>query len=79
MIKLDHLVELTKEVESQDPIDWGMLNIDENSATRLIAMNVMEMFPPRAEDDERDIILLVTVTKLIIENFVLNLKLHGTR
>ena len=79
MIKLDHLVELAKEVESEDPIDWGMLNINENEAIKLVALSVLEMFPPRAEDDDRHVIMMVTLTKLIVENFVLNLKLHGIR
>jgi hypothetical protein len=79
VIKLEHLIELVKDVESQDPIDWGMLNIDEKSALKLVALDVMEMFPPREEDDERHLILMVTVTKLILENFCLNLKLHGKR
>lgn len=79
MIKLKHLIELVKEIESQDPIDWGMLNIDENSAIKLVALNVMEMLPPRGEDDERHLILMVTVAKLILENFCLNLKLHGRK
>lgn len=71
------LVELVKEVESYDSIDWGMLNIDEDGALKLIAMDVLEMFPNTDVTNQREVILLVTVTKLILENFVLNLKLHG--
>lgn len=77
MISVDELIELVQEVESQDSIDWGMLNIDEGEALRLIAMDVIEMFPDIDINNKREVIMLVTVTKLILENFVLNLKIHG--
>lgn len=77
MISVDELIELVQEVESQDSIDWGMLNIDEGEALRLIAMDVIGMFPDIDINNKREVIMLVTVTKLILENFVLNLKIHG--
>lgn len=77
MITLEQLIELTNEVESEDPIDWGMLNINEDEALRLIAMDVLEMFPDVDPNNKLEVIMLVTVTKLILENFVLNLKIHG--
>ena len=76
---LDELIELTKEVESQDPIDWGMLNISEDEALRLIALDVMEMFQSYQVASEKEVVMLVTITKLILENFVLNLQLHNKR
>lgn len=77
MISVNDLIALVQEVESQDSIDWGMLNIDEGEALRLIAMDVIEMFPDIDVNNKREVIMLVTVTKLILENFVLNLKIHG--
>ena len=76
---IDELVELAKEVESEDPIDWGMLNIDENEAVKLIAMDVLDMFKGYETCSERESIMLVTITKLILENFVLQLKIHGNQ
>lgn len=76
MISLNELIQLTKEVDAEDPIDWGMLNIDENEAIRLIAMDVLEMFHEWSLSDEKEIVMLVTITKLILENFCLNIKLH---
>jgi len=35
--EIKHLVELAKEVEMGDPIDWGMLNISEDQAYALMA------------------------------------------
>lgn len=71
MITVDDLVELAKEVEVTDPIDWGMLNINEDDAYRLIALSVIEQFSLNSSQTT----LLATITKLVVENFVLNLKL----
>lgn len=76
---LQELIELVKEVENQDSIDWGMLNIDENEAIKLIAMDVLDMFKGYETCSEREAIMLVTITKLILENFVLQLKIHGNQ
>ena len=78
-ISVEELISLAKEVEAQDPIDWGMLNIDENEAVKLIAMDVLDMFKGYETCSERESIMLVTITKLILENFVLQLKLHGNQ
>ena len=67
-ISIELLSELAQESEISDPIDWGMLNIDEQDAYRLIAMHVSEM-----EDDI--VVLKASLTKLMVENFVLNMKL----
>lgn len=75
MIALDQLIQLVEEIDAEDPIDWGMLNISEQEATKLIALDVLDMFKDTNEDT-RDQIMLATVTKLILENFVLNLKLQ---
>jgi hypothetical protein len=72
MISVDQLVELAKEVENADPIDWGMLAIDEDNAYRLIASQVIEIY-----NTNDQVTMLASITKLIVENFVLNLKLQG--
>ena len=66
------LVELAKECETVDPIDWSELNITEDQAYAMMAAHVLEM-----EDDRltRDAILV----KMLVENFVLNLKLLGKK
>jgi hypothetical protein len=71
MISVEHLVELAKEAESEDPIDWGMLAISEDDAYRLIASHVIELY-----NTNDQLTMLASITKLIVENFVLNLKLH---
>lgn len=70
MISVETLVELAKEVENEDPIDWGMLSIDEDTAYKIIASQVLEIY-----NTNDQLTMLASITKLIVENFVLNLKL----
>lgn len=69
---------LIKEIELDDPIDWGMLNISEDDATHLIALSVVEHYEqnirPMSESD-REYIFVSSIAKLTLENFVLNIKL----
>jgi predicted class III extradiol MEMO1 family dioxygenase len=77
-MNLKAVEELIKEIELADPIDWGMLRIDEEDATRLIASSVVEHYEenikPMAETD-RDYVLVSSIAKLTLENLVLNIKL----
>lgn len=70
MNKVDMLVDLAKEVESTDPVDWGMLSVDEDEVYRLVALSVVEL-------EDNILVLKASLTKLLVENFVLNLKLLG--
>ena len=65
---IDELVELAREVEIGDPFDWADVNIEEDSAYRLMAMNIAEM---RMSEE----IMLATIVKLCVENMVLNTRL----
>lgn len=69
MTSIQELVEIAQEIEVTDPIDWGMLAISEQETYNLIASSVLEQFP------NESITAQATITKLIVENFVLNLKL----
>lgn len=67
------IAELAQDSEVTDPIDWGELNIDESTAYKLMASHVLEM-------DLSDVnVTRSIITKLIVENFVLNLKLLGKK
>lgn len=66
------LVQLAKEADTVDPIDWGQLNISEDEGYNLMAMHVAEM-------ENNVLTLKASCVKLMVENFVLNLKLMGMR
>jgi hypothetical protein len=72
MKEVDLLVELATQVEMEDPIDWGMLAIDEHDAYKLMATHVIEM-------NNDDLTNRANIVKLLVENFVLNLKLMESK
>lgn len=72
------LVELAQEVEIQDPIDWGMLSINEADAYELMANSVLDQMYSLPES-YRETVMMATMTKLLVENFVLNIKLEQER
>jgi len=67
-----NLVMLAKEGEAMDPIDWGNLSITEDQAYIMMATHVLEMERNHLTDG-------AIIVKLLVENFVLNLKLLGKR
>ena len=70
--------ELIREIELADPIDWGMLSIDEEDATRLIALSVVQHYEEHIKpmsESEREYVFVSAIAKLTLENFVLNIKL----
>ena len=75
MLNVDQLVALAMEMEITDPIDWGYLNIKEEDAYRLIASGIVEHYQSLTSDDDRLQMLLSSLIKLTVENFVLNIKL----
>jgi len=67
-----NLVMLAKEGTEFDPIDWGELNITEDQAYIMMAAHVLEMERNHLTDG-------AIIVKLLVENFVLNLKLLGKK
>jgi len=67
-ITVNLLAELAQETEISDPIDWDYLNIDERTAYRMMAAHVIEL-----PDDV--LTLKASLVKMLVENFVLNVKL----
>jgi hypothetical protein len=72
------LADLARESDAQDPIDWGQLKITEDHAYEMMASNVLEQFAGVPED-QRLTVAMATVTKLLVENFVLNVKLRSKK
>lgn len=72
---VEHIIDLARIENEGTPIDWGYLSIDEDAAYHLIASKLVEDLLPKYNDPEmfRDI-MMATVTQLVVENFVLNLK-----
>ena len=67
-----NLVILAKEGAEMDPIDWGDLNISEDQAYVMMATHVLEMERNSLTDG-------AIIVKLLVENFVLNMRLLGKK
>ena len=66
--------EMAKEVAKEDPIDFAYLNIDEKQIFDLMSSHIVEKFYHYRNTEEGQTIFLATITKLVVENFVLNYK-----
>jgi hypothetical protein len=73
-ITLEQLVEIAAEVEAGDPTDWGKLAVGQEQAFRMIGTTILDMFDKEAYTDDDKLIMLATITKLTVENMLLNLK-----
>lgn len=58
------------EHENEQDFDWSKLKVDRETAYRLMASHVLEM-----ELDEDQHIARAIITKLLVENMILNVKL----
>ena len=67
------LADIAMAAEEGDPFDWGTLNVSKQVAYEMMASHALSIYTTQGE--QRDIILLSALTKAIVENFVLNLKL----
>jgi len=68
------VVELAKEVAATDPIDFGYLALDEDSAYQVVASSMIEEILQHSET-ERLMISMAGCVHLLIANMVLQMKL----
>lgn len=66
---------MAREVNKEDPIDFGMVQIDDHRIWDMMASSVVEQYLQYKDTDAGFTIYLATITKLVVENFVLNHKL----
>ncbi len=77
-ITLEQLVEIAAEVEAGDPADWGKLAVGQQEAFKMIGTSILDMFDKEVYTDDDKLIMLATITKLTVENMLLNLKIMST-
>jgi|TARA_R110000851_G_scaffold321022_1_gene486177 hypothetical protein len=77
-LTIDQLASIAQEAETKDPVDWSLMTIDKETAYKLMASSVIEQFAD-LEEDEKMLIALGTITKLLVENFVLNIRLESKK
>lgn len=74
-ITLDDLIDIAFAVEEGDPIDWAVFKDSKENTMRMIGTSVLEQFDKENYSDQERIIVLATITKLVVENFILHSKL----
>ena len=70
----EQLAELAMEIESEDPIEWGMLAIPEEEVFLQMATQTINMMN-KYDMTEREVILMAGMVKLLAENFALHTQL----
>ena len=73
-VDLDLLVGIAQEVEGQDSIPWDRLAVSKEQAYKMVAASILEMFDKAEYTFDDKVILLSTITKLTVENMLLNIK-----
>jgi alanine-alpha-ketoisovalerate/valine-pyruvate aminotransferase len=73
----EQIIELAKEVELTDAIDWENLPLEKDRIYQIIGSQAYELYANYSQSEDGEAILIATVTKLLVENFVLNLKVQN--
>jgi hypothetical protein len=76
MMDPTQVIELAKQIEETDPIDWSDLPLNRESIYFVLGTTVLERVAETQSASEREIILLASVVKLTVENFVLEMRLR---
>lgn len=71
------IIELARAVEIDDPIDWDHLPLDKDRVYQIVGSQAYELYHASSESEDKEAILLATIIKLLVENFVLNLQVQG--
>jgi hypothetical protein len=71
------VIELAKQIEETDPINWSDLPLDRESIYFMLGTTVLERVSKTQSASEREIILMASVVKLTVENFVLEMRIKN--
>lgn len=74
-VDLELLVDIAQDVEGQDAVDWGKLAMGKEEAYKMVGASILEMFDKSEYTFDDKVIIMSTITKLTVENMLLNLKL----
>ena len=66
---IDQLSQLAQESDMAIPVDWDGLNISKDEILKHMATNVLQQLESVAEE-ERAVVAMATMTKLLVENFI---------
>lgn len=73
--KLKTVVGIAKEIEAENPVDWGMLELDEDDTYAMLGSSVLEHIEQIKDDPDYHDLLAGMIVCLVVDNFVANTKL----
>ena len=73
---IDQLSQLAQESEMSVVIDWEEMNISKSEIFNHMASNVLQQMES-VDENERAVVAMATMTKLLVENFIYKAKLNG--
>jgi hypothetical protein len=80
MIKLNELVSLAMETEVGDDLPWDVVKITPEGAYGMMAAHVIDLMEQYSEEGrtgaDREIVMMAVMTKLLVENFLLQTKIE---
>jgi|TARA_R110000851_G_scaffold332639_1_gene509351 hypothetical protein len=76
MAIVDQVIDLAKEIEAGDPIDWSGLSLQRDAVYIMLGLSVLERVDTIQPLSERELILMASVVKLTVENFVLEIRIN---
>jgi hypothetical protein len=76
MMDPHQVIELAKQIEEADPIDWSDLPLNREAIYVVLGTTVLERTSETQSATEREIILMASLVKLTVENFVLEMRLR---
>lgn len=74
---LEQIIELAQEVETTDAIDWENLPLDKDRIYQIVGSQAYELYKQHANTEAGQAIIVAALVKLLVENFVLNLKVES--
>ena len=77
-INLDDLIDIAFAVEEGDPIDWSVFKDGREETMKMIGSSILDQFDKDTYTDQDRLIVMATITKLVVENFILHSKLLTT-
>jgi len=75
-VNIDTIVDLAFAVEEGDPIDWGIFQNGKEQSIKMIAASIIEQFDKKEYSEDDKLIIMSTITKLVVENFILHARLR---
>tara|TARA_B110000977_G_C10603591_1_gene309250 strand:+ start:159 stop:401 length:243 start_codon:yes stop_codon:yes gene_type:complete len=75
---IDQLSQLAQESEMSVDINWDEMKISKNDIFNHMANNVLQQMES-VDENERAVVAMATMTKLLVENFIYNSKINGNK